>query len=100
MSVAQSVCSAVLCRDFAGRRTFRGRRGLETLSPEPWKALLLISNCNHVCSKVLTPLHMNTLHLRKDIARRIKMYVMLENKEHVTLWTEFIVTIKGAMKIQ
>ena len=25
---------------------------------------------------------MNTLHLRKDIARRIKMYVMLENKEH------------------
>jgi len=43
---------------------------------------------------------MNTLHLRKDIARRIKMYVMLENKEHVTLWTEFIVTIKGAMKIQ
>lgn len=62
--------------------------------------LLLISNYNHVCSEVLTLLHMNTLSLCIDIALYIKMYVRLENKEHVTLWTEFTVTIKGAMKIQ
>lgn len=43
---------------------------------------------------------MNTLSLCIDIAPGIKMYIRLENKEHVTLWTEFIVTIKAAMKIQ
>jgi len=43
---------------------------------------------------------MKTLSRGMDIALGIKMYVRLENKEHVTLWTEFIVTIKGAMKIQ
>lgn len=67
---------------------------------ESLNVLLLICNCNRVCSEVLTLLHRNTLSLCLDIALGIKMCVRLENKEHVTLWTEFIVTIKGAMKIQ
>lgn len=62
--------------------------------------LLLICNYNHVCGEVLTLPHVNTLSLCIDIALGIKMYVRLQNKEHVTLWAEFIVTIKAAMKIQ